>query len=953
MERGAQSLERPRLAARPVHGFAAEALAGSWTRLKEHAAMKRHAKIALLTILVPLGCLVAASIPEPPTLIYGRVVQLVGGREFPVTSGILSWSLRPVATGTPAVALSTPLGPLADGTLCYRLEIPHEALVSGLAVSADAVALGTAETVHELVDVIVDGQTARPLRPGSVYLALSQAGRAQAHRVDLVLGGTPADSDGDGLPDLWENAFGLDPDANDADADVDGDGLSNRQEYARGSDPRADNRIPALLTTRLTAYASCRTGVLLDVADSDTPPAGLALTVLAVPADTRLLLTRAGSETALAPGAALTVAEVNAGSLVLQELAGSTVERKLGLSLTDGTAGHAPVSAEVPISVCRPVMVASGWLTQAPAQFSEVLTVTGLALPADRTEQVSWLAGRWFGRTIWQAEAPHAPAGFSPPATAVLLGGQSDDTLTGSAAADLLCSGTGADTLTGGAGADVFLFETGLSGGKTVTDFKAAEEDTLDFSAVLRGTSNRIGDYLRATVSGTDLVLDLDADGAGATYADGSVTLQGAAAGFDLTTLWGTGRILAAALTTPTLVCVTVAEGDGLASETGPQPGRFTLLRLGVLKAALTVTVSLSGSATAGSDYEAIPTTVTFAAGAASATVVVQPLLDYTIEPSETVALTVVPGEGYEVGSQKTATVTIADLAERVTVEAVEAQALVAEGQAGVVLVRRSGMIARPATVLLTLGGTASRDTDVEALPTRVSFAAWESAVYLDVQPLPGAVVTGARESVLITLRPDPAGQYTVGEPATAAVWLYADAAAAVDTNGDGISDREDGDFDGLTLAEEQFLGSDPTLPTLVLRQGWNLVTVPGLPSGEQTLAAQLGPAFHGFVYGWENNQYVLLTGQPMQPGRGYLVCVAEGVTLDLHGLAEASGDLALSPGWNLVGPIRGGLWPGQAPGPVYSLGSYGAYELLDPVLLLPMVGYWVYSDTVCTVHLP
>jgi hypothetical protein len=61
------------------------------------------------------------------------------------------------------------------------------------------------------------------------------------------------DSDGDGMPDAWETANGLDPNTNDAAEDEDGDGVDNLGEFAFKGDPQdgSDNGVntPALQDT--------------------------------------------------------------------------------------------------------------------------------------------------------------------------------------------------------------------------------------------------------------------------------------------------------------------------------------------------------------------------------------------------------------------------------------------------------------------------------------------------------------------------------------------------------------------------------------------------------------------------------------------------------------------------------------------------------------------------------
>jgi hypothetical protein len=74
---------------------------------------------------------------------------------------------------------------------------------------------------------------------------------------------------------------------------------------------------------------------------------------------------------------------------------------------------------------------------------------------------------------------------------------------------------------------------------------------------------------------------------------------------------------------------------------------------------AIVVNYTVSGTATAGTDFTGTSTSVNMLAGQTGVTLAVDPTADSVVEPNETVRLTVIAGTGYNVGSPSRATGTI------------------------------------------------------------------------------------------------------------------------------------------------------------------------------------------------------------------------------------------------------------------------------------------------------
>ena len=224
---------------------------------------------------------------------------------------------------------------------------------------------------------------------------------------------------------------------------------------------------------------------------------------------------------------------------------------------------------------------------------------------------------------------------------------------------------------------------------------------------------------------------------------------------------------------------VSIAATDPIASEPGLPEGTatFTLTRIGGdLAAPLTVSYSNAwfDSATAGVDYEALPGTVTFEPGQATATITITPIDDLVGENPETVSLQLnnpVDGTYIVDWSNSFATATILDDDGGIPVVTWEATVpTVVEGSGGaatVTLTRTGGNLNTPLTVNYYTGlytpGTARSGVDYQTLPYIVTFAAGSSTATIDVVPIDDALGEQDETVVLSLGFFDPTGTYAIG----------------------------------------------------------------------------------------------------------------------------------------------------------------------------------------------
>jgi hypothetical protein len=268
-------------------------------------------------------------------------------------------------------------------------------------------------------------------------------------------------------------------------------------------------------------------------------------------------------------------------------------------------------------------------------------------------------------------------------------------------------------------------------------------------------------DYL---VDGTDLAIyNANAGGSGKTWAQGDWNADGLVNSADLA-LWTANQ------TNPGSPTVTISANDPTATEAAGDGGQWTVTRTGSTSAALTVNISKSGTATNGTDYNSIGSTVTIPVGASSATINLTPIQDSLVEGTETAIITLASGTGYTVGSPSSATVNINDDdVPTVTIAATDATASETLPNNGVWTVTRTGPTTAALTVNFSKSGSATDGTDYNSIGTSVTIPVGAASATITLTPIDDALVEGS-ETAIITLASGTG--YAVGSPSSDTVTI-------------------------------------------------------------------------------------------------------------------------------------------------------------------------------------
>ncbi|WP_254564525.1 Calx-beta domain-containing protein [Oscillatoria sp. HE19RPO] len=194
-----------------------------------------------------------------------------------------------------------------------------------------------------------------------------------------------------------------------------------------------------------------------------------------------------------------------------------------------------------------------------------------------------------------------------------------------------------------------------------------------------------------------------------------------------------------------------------------------TVTRTGFLNRPVTVTIALEEeSATAPEDFENTPISLTFATGETTQTVSIPIVNDNSIEPDETLSLTLInPTGGATLGTPNTATFTIVDNDAALQFTRPDFSGVEDGTPIQPVQVQRIGFTGISTGVTIGLSDdTATAPLDYDPTPIAVDFAPGETLQTVEL-PLVDDEIIEPDETINLTLL-NPTGEATLTEPSTA-----------------------------------------------------------------------------------------------------------------------------------------------------------------------------------------